>query len=671
MIKRKIICLFAILILGISFLSAEIILQQQPEGSYNMGDVVTVPIKITTLTGINEFLNLDLLCNGQEKNVHKEYVVLESGNERKVTATIPLIKSFTTRTTGHCKVKASLGEEFILTNQFKILDTIAVKILSSKKEFSPNEGITIEGEALKQNQDLVQGFVDIILTTGNESGSGVSITDTVNNGYFFTNFTLPSDTKSGQYLAKINVYEKDSEDQITNSGGVDYYISISQIPTNLEILFEEQEVLPGSSVKIKPILRDQAGDKIPSVASLTIKNKQGDILKQKEQTCDEFLEFSIKEGQKPTEFLVEGVSNQLSVQAEFFVKEDARVETELVNNTLTIKNVGNVLYNKTFLVKIGEKSVSLNLSLDIGEETKFFLSAPDGEYEVEVISDGEKQISEMVLLTGKAVDVKKIRGGAFALVKSPFAWIFVIIILGIVAYIVYKKGYKRSFFGHMPKADWFKKKFAKSEKKKSEKNNFSNLKNRAELSLSIKGNKQPASVVCLRLKGEVKKNSGIEETLGKISDKAEEDKAVVYKNRENVFFIFSPVKTKTFKNEIAAIKFSQEIQKILREHNKKFKETIEYGISINYGNIIAKKDGDVLKFMSLGTLISQSKKLAGISKKEVLLSEKINSRIQRQVKTQKQSRDGTKVYVVREIKDTLANAKFLNNFLKSLEKDKK
>jgi len=646
------------------------IIQQQPDTAYNMGEILTFPVKITTLTGINDFLNINLLCNGQETNVHKEYIALESGEERQVIATIPLIKSFTTRNSGTCKLKSVLGEENILSKDFTILSAITIRILSKQTEFSPNEAITIEGEAVKSKGVSAQGFVEINLVTEN-NGSSQTITDTVVNGYFISNFTLPSNTKSGKYLARIRVYEKDSKNEITNEGEAENYFTITQIPTSLEIVFENSEVEPGETVKIKPLLRDQAGDKITSTANIIIKNNEGEILLQKDQPIEEFLDFPTEKTQAPEEFLVLADSNLLNCEETFLVKSHPEVEVTLINKTLTIKNVGNVFYNKSALVKIGEQIKEINVSLDLGEEESFVLSAPDGEYEIQVTSDGNTKLTQTATLTGNVVGIKK-SGGLSGFFSSPLSWMFIIIILLIVVYIVYKKGYKKSFFGRMPSAQAFKK--ISSEKTfETKKEKFvmdASSKNKAELSLSIKGEKHPVSVVCLKWKNEIGNDSSVKESLQSILKIGEDEKTFVYENKDSFSFIFSPLKTKSFSTEINAVKFAENIDEILKEHNKKYKQVIDYGISVSYGNIIGKLESGVLKFMSLGTLMTSAKKIASIANQEILISDKMNQRVQKETKTQKQVRDNIPVYVLTEVKDSLKNAKFISSFLRRLDERK-
>ena len=59
-----------------------------------------------------------------------------------------------------------------------------------------------------------------------------------------------------------------------------------------------------------------------------------------------------------------------------------------------------------------------------------------------------------------------------------------------------------------------------------------------------------------------------------IDSLADNKKAGIYENGENLFFILAPIKTRTFKNEKIAISLAQELQEILKDHNKRFKQKI-------------------------------------------------------------------------------------------------
>jgi len=659
--KRGIIPL--VLILLISLASAEIIINQQPKEIYNLGDTITLPVKITSLVKMNNLFTMNLICNGIETEVYKEYIFLSAGEEKKREPSIPLIKSFIGRTTGTCKIKTMLGEESQLTNEFYIFDSIKVEIKTEKTEFKPEEEIAIEIEAIKENNELVKGLVEAKVE-GNFSEQ-IEFLDTVNNGYAYITFKMPKETKAGDYIVKINVTEKDFQGEITNTGFAEHAITILQVPTNLELSIENPEVEPGTSLKAKTTLYDQTGEKIPSTAVITIRDNKGVVLEKIEKQTEEFLEFPIAKNEPPSEeWSIKAESNGFSAEEGIIIKERKEIKTNIINRTLTVTNTGNVLYNNTMLVKIGEESVEINLSLGIGEEKKFTLTAPDGEYEVRIIGpEGESQTTANVILTGKAIEIKEAGTGIAGIVRYPIVWIFITLIMGFVTFMLVKKGYKRSFFGYINSKK-------NNLKKTQKKDSLITTNSPAEISLSLKGNKQNVSIIALRLKNfnDIKSDKeSAKETLQKIVKIAEENKASIYVNQENIFFIFAPVKTKTFSNEKTAIKIAQAIQQIITNHNKLFKQQIDFGISLNYGAIVAKQEGSVLKFMSMGTLITTAKKVSSISKGEILLGEKMKEKTAANVKTEKKDEGGMAYYKVKEIKNTEEHKKFIKSFLDRLE----
>ena len=326
-----------------------------------------------------------------------------------------------------------------------------------------------------------------------------------------------------------------------------------------------------------------------------------------------------------------------------------------------------MIYNKTLLVKIGAQSLNINTNLKVDESQKYILTAPDGEYPIEVISDGENKITGNAILTGKTVEIKE-AGGAFTLVRYPFVWIFIIAILGFVAFTIFRKGYQKSFIGRIYPG--------KKEAKLIPFGNKSAISTRskAELSLSIKGDKQNVSLVCLHIKNlsEIQSaKSNAEETLQRIVNLAEESKAVTYENQDNLFFIFAPMKTKTFSNEKSALELAEKIKNNLDSYNRLARQRINYGISLNYGAIVAKQEEDSMKFMSLGTLISGSKKISSIAQGEIFLGEKIREKLMSNVKTEKKNMHGVDVYVITEIKQKSEESKkFISSFVKRLEEKK-
>jgi hypothetical protein len=665
-----------VLILGIllvQVISAEIIISQQPKEVYSLGDLISIPTTIKSTTDITGVFNMDLICSGHTVNFYKNGLSLSSGEEKKMDPSLVLTRNVIGELKGNCKIKAILGEDYVLTNEFRLSDLIDIRTNFEEVEFNPGDYLFIEGDAIKESGGDVNGFIELEMFSPNMSGNDTLLSqlETINNGFFSVNVTLPSDLKAGNYLLKLKAREVDLEGVTTNEGFRDQNVLVKQVPTSLEIMFEDREIEPGTSLRVKAILHDQTGENIESLAYLTIKNDNDKIREQMELATDEFLEMEIVYNEPPATWKVVASSNDLTNEAEFEILEKEDISIEIINKTVIITNKGNVEYNKTLLVKIGEDSENIDVFLDVDDSQKYVLTAPDGEYNVEVIAEGKSETAE-IALTGKAVDVKKASSKAGSLIKYPVVWVFVILILGFIAFIVFKKGYKKSFIGYVGK---------KARQKKDEetskelvplkKDSLLKTRSKAVLSLSMKGDKQNVSIVSLKIKNlrEIQSKKGhAEETLQKIVQLAEESKSAVYETQDHIFFILAPTRTKTFRNEKTALNMAQKIKGILLGHNKMFKQKFNFGIGLNDGTIVAKQEGDVLKFMSLGTLMAISKKISSLADNDILLGEKINEKLRTLAKTIKHEKGNLSVYSIKQVKNVEENQKFVKSFLKRMEK---
>lgn len=699
-----------VLIMFLSTASADIILNEQPDKVYNLGDAVEIPVTIIATNNIEGELKMELICNGPAITFYTNGVKLSAGEEKTFDPSAILTKSKIGTIKGQCKIKASLeGENFVMTDEFKISDAIKVSVDMEGKEYYPGDIILIEGTAAKENDKDVNGFIEVELssikttvkvqgtetetteetdtetsdetdtetdeetetseTETNEETSTDTTTilaDAVDNGFFSIETELAKDLPAGTHPIKIKVYEKDANGVITNQGFADSSIKILQKPTSLEVIPENKEVEPGTNLILKTILHDQTGEPIESNVMITIKDSDGIVIDKIEKSTLENYELPIAYNEPPKTWEITAESGEFITEQNFNIKEKAEVQTVIINKTLIVTNTGNVPYNDSYLVKIGDESMSIKLELDIDETKKYILSAPDGEYNIELIGpEGETQLTENVALTGNSINIKEASGRIGTIIRYPIVWIFMITIMGFVAFMVAKKGYRKSFIGYISK-------MKKSENKTTprKKDSLIESPNKAELSLSLKGDKQSTSIVCFKLKNfkELLANKkGIQETLNKINNIIEENKAAIYENQESIFILLAPIKTRTFGNEKIAIKIAKSISEILKEHNKLFRQKIEFGIGLENGAIIAKQEGSVMKFMSMGTLITSSKKIAAISKEDILLGEKIKDKLASSVKTQKEKDGNLEYYKVKEIKNTEEHKRFLRNFLDRLE----
>ncbi len=682
--KEIVIALLFIMIIS-SFASAEMIINQQPNKVYNLGDSVTIPVTIKTITGVSGTFSMDLLCGTKQINFYKNGVNLLYGEEKTFDASLVLTKEVVGENIGNCKIKGILGTEYFLTNEFKISNLITLKPNTEQNEFEPGQNLLIYGDATKENGQPANGFIELELIIANGSSNNILQKGTINNGMYSMNITLPEKMKAGKYLVKLNAYEVALDNTKTNKGFVNYNIQIKQIPTSLEIVLKDKDVEPGKSVEIKTILHDQTGESMESTSVITIKTNNLEIPEGAgpiEKKTGEYFKFPIAYNEPPANWTVYAVSNELTAETNFIILENHEIDVELVNQTLIVTNVGNVPYNATINIRVGNISKDFDLFLPVDSSNKYELKTEHaGEYEVELM-DGTRtsKFKEKVVLpesripgpTGYAIrDFSQSTTREFY--ARPIFWVFILLIIASLVFILVRRHKKRKETG-VSKKSIFKKKFAEQKTNTAWENRViplskeSKLKtnNKANLSLSIKGNKQEVSIanISVRNLAELQaKKSNTEEPLQKIVNLAENKKAFVYENQNNLIFILAPSKTRTLKNETAALEIAQDAKEILSNYNRIAKYKMDFGISIEYGSIVEKTESGVMQFMGLGNLMSNAKKIASSSQGEVLLGESIKNKLTN-VRTERQDNGRAVYYKIKDMKyHDEGHSRYMQNFM--------
>jgi len=671
-IKRGTFYIILLALLLLPLASAEVVVNTQPQSIYNLGDIATLKVTFKPVQTVSGNFQMDLVCGGAQVNFYKNGGAFAAGKEYAFDSSLILIKEIIGDNKGTCNIKAYLGSDFAVTNDFLISNVIQVNSTLPKTEFSPGEAFTMKGTAIKENGNSSNGYIEVSLIDGNDTISTQK--GTVNKGAFSVNFVLPEDLKSGNYILRTTAYEEDAAGTITNTGYADTPVFIKQVPTTLELVFEQQEnqtenqFMPGTTLSVKAVLHDQTGVGISTDTFITIKNSKNKIVTQTELPTDEFFEFPIAYNEPPSSWKVVAVSNKLSSEVNFQILEKKSVDVAIVNNTVLITNTGNIPYNGTVTVKIGDNPLYVDVYLKVDESKRWLLSAPDGQYDIAINSDSGL-ISGTAVLTGDAVSIRGAADGIGSLVKFPSIWIFIIVILGLMTFIVFKRGYQKAFIGYITGKPRHSKMFMESGASIGSGAFGIAPKGKAEMVLSIKGDKQEVSMVTLKIKNmawikNTKEGTSASELIEKIIDFAESTKAATYENGDNIFFIFAPARTKTFNNETAALHAARKINEMLEHHNKMFKQKIDYGISLNMGEIIGKQEPDGFKFMGMGNFMNSSKKIASFANNNILMGEKITDKLKAMVKTERHEHEGTKVYSIKEIRDTEKHEKFLRGFMK-------
>jgi len=347
----------------------------------------------------------------------------------------------------------------------------------------------------------------------------------------------------------------------------------------------------------------------------------------------------------------------------FSMLELVKASFEIDNGYLIVKNIGNAPYNKQIEISIGDYKETKNVAVELGEEMKFKLNAPDGSYDVKV-SDGSEKLESNVALTGRSISIDHVSGFSF-IMRYPIVWVFLILVLGMFIVLYSRKVIRRTSYStpvEKPQA---------AEPRVQEKKGFelvdvaSNHPEKAEHSLVLEGRKELASLVAIKISNLARAKQVSSETLSSLFKILTEAKGSIFESSDYVIGVFSSLNTRTFKNEMTALNAARKIETLLKEHNKKFREKIDYGIGLTLGDIISKRDSkdSSFKFTALGNSLIQAKKTAELALGELLLSDSIQKKVAGEVRTEKVVKNGVNLYSVKAVMDRDKNKDFISGFL--------
>lgn len=647
-------------ILFSSMISAEIMLSQ-PSAVYNLGDTLQVEATIKLTQETNSFFEMNIVCSNSTKDFYKSPLSLKSGEEKKISSQLTLTKSFLDEMKDECYISAKFLNELKETQKFRISDKISVSLSVQNMSIEAGQKIEVKGTALKENNKQVDGFLELSV-----EGTDISITRAVNNGSFSADFNFPENIRAGNYILNAEVYEKAGE-ETTNTGEADIVLEVRKIAKRIEIAISEQNANPGESVIFKPVIYDQGNDEVPGDVSIKVYDTYDKIIFQKILKSGEEKDLQLETNSSPGYWKISAESLGLSAERLFFVNDLEKASFDIINDTLIIKNIGNVVYRKAVQISINDITEVKNLDLDIGESKSFRLSAPEGKYEVIVTDGTEEQVFNEVPLTGNIIGIEDIRGGMGFINKYPIVWIFLVVILAVFVFMLVQRVVKKKFYSY-PVAEKEKEENKQDERKKDVALSSIGIPEKAEHTLVLQGRKENAGIISVKIKdlANIKKSSAL--TIDNILKVIVENKGAVYDTGDFIIGVFSSPTTRTFANDMIAVRVARKIDVILKEHNRKFRQKIDFGIALNSGEIIVNKEQGKLKFTGLGNTLNLAKRISDLSKQEVLLSEDMQKRVIAEVKAEREIKNGINVYHIKSISERDRHRDFIQGFLNRQKK---
>jgi len=642
--------------------------------TYSLGDTLLANVGLGEVA--SETVKVNLVCSGLEEKTFSLYNSIPSSNSTSIEE--KLTPSEIGDMYGTCHVDALYKNDSYTTGSFEIKKDFTVTLDNTLFRQKVGSRVEVKGKAVKGNGEKAGETGSVYVNVSLDGDS--KIEDSVKTGEFDVSFTLSDSVSSGTHVVTAEIYDKDSSGNILNRGEARADLYIVKDASSADIAIDKQDVLPGSSVKIIPILYDNTGAeitgeevyiKIISSTNITAYEK---TLKTGEQT-EIVLESNHAAGVSQITLTKGNVVGEKTFNVGEYPKLDARTE----NNSLILMNIGNAVYNKRVDFLIGDKTITKSVDLKIGEEKQYSLEAPAGDYTL-VVKDEYGQISQSsVSLTGNSIRVNEVGAGFGALLERyPIIWIvLIIIILGGVA-IIYFKNKKRHHYSFPIQEMTIRMKDKKrnpEDKVSPEVENDDLIKDdketvnpgkvrKAEHVLVLNGQRHTAGIIVLKLKNSL--SGTTRQALGRAIEGVYDFKGVPCQIGDNIIILFSPLISRSFQNEDNAVKAAIRLNEDIKAHNKKFNEKIVYGIGVNSGDIINRIEDDKLKFTSMGTTVNLARRIAELATEEVLLSKTVHEKTMNEVKVDKIAKgDGSiETFTIKRVVDNERSAKFIQDFMR-------
>jgi len=646
---------FLFLFLLTPFVSAEILLSQ-PQSLYNVGDAFEMTITASPNSYTSDFLIAKLVCPGKEIELFKSPYSIPGGEQREISISTNLDNFLVFGAQGECYVRAIFGEDTSESQRFEITKDITVTLDFEGIAFDPGELVKLSGKATKANSELLEGFIEVAIP-----GIDFAFTGATTLGDFNITFMVPENAAPGSYDITARAYEKDALEMITNEGEASGIIRINQVIKEIAVALDEQEISPVDELTYSIVLYDQAQQHAEEDVSVKVYNPEEVLFEEKIIRSGESTTLNLNSTSPPGYWKITASYNDFETTKDFLVKEYADVSFALVEDqTLIIENTGNVPYTGPVDVVIGKvNKVKEIKDLAVGAVKKFKLSAPDGNYSIEVSEGSKRQAVGTTFLTGKAISVNAVGEGFFGKSLVVLIGLVVLLVIALAVVYFYRKLHKKSAIGIGGKATPGKPGKPVLAAEKTEK---------TTPNVIDKGEKQDSAIVSLKIKNmEALGKSNASKAIDSALWKAKEKGAKIYSDGDFRVVIFAPVLTKEKDNTIRAIRTAQSIERVLNSYNKHSKSGIKFGIGVNSGFLIVEHDHGKFKFMSLDNIIAATKRVSESSTGEVLLSENTRRRTAGKVKSLKVK--DRNLWKVERVIDRSAHAEYVRNLTAKHKKE--
>ena len=377
MVKKEIFVLLICFTLA-SLVSAQLSVSETDD-VYNLGDRLYV--SIDGIVGADSGnLNLNLVCGNSTTNLLKISARAFPKGEGssyslpyKIISADDLEISDIGRVVGECNLQASLGSQRASGATFKISDNIIVAASSDKKYYNPGETMTLligvekENGAEYSGEIRLSNFTEDLVLIENEKKLEVEI---------------DSDLAAGEYMINF-----DLEDGQGNVGSESLLFNVNQVASKIGFGVNKLEIYPGESVSISGEVLDQSGELMYETIDFEITSPRGLVITETLQIGEDILDVSFPYNSTKGEWRIVATSAGLRDELEIEILPSSHLIYDISSNILTVTNIGNELFDGYFNITIAGEQRRVFARLEPAESGQFELSAPSGDYEIN-LNDG-------------------------------------------------------------------------------------------------------------------------------------------------------------------------------------------------------------------------------------------------------------------------------------------
>lgn len=321
-----------------------------------------------------------------------------------------------------------------------LIDELKISVELNALHVAPGKEVSFSGVAKNiLNEDVGEGEVIWEL-------NGNSYASPIKNGKFSEKIEIPKNFKTGDYIMTFSAV-----DSFGNAANASSKFTVDAVPTSLVAGVDKQEYNPEEQITVTAGVYDQANDIVSGEIGIEILNTGGAKVYSGVVESGGNLKVNLDKYAVPGSWRVRSFTSGLEDKKTFNVNEIKKLDFALNGSTLYVKNIGNVLYNEPFMVKLSDfggnnVNVVRNVNLGVDEQTSFNLGVgiPTGAYSV--------QIGNLVY---DDVQIQGVR-------ERTYEWVYYILVAMAVftmIYLVMAKSsglYKKRKFGRPSDDDYYK-----------------------------------------------------------------------------------------------------------------------------------------------------------------------------------------------------------------------